>query len=270
MNAIERTTHYSELPQERWEGTEEPPPSWPRIGQIQFESFELRYRPELEPSLKGISCTIEPGERVGVVGRTGAGKSTLLSSLFRLREASAGEIRIDGISIAALPLEALRSRLTVIPQDPFLFPGTIRQNLDPFGRHDDATLWRIVHRAHLEPTIRRLPHGLDTVVGEGGGNLSGGQRQLLCLARALLRRSQIVLLDEATASIDHETDALIQKTLRDDFRGCTVVTIAHRVPTVIDSSRIVVLDRGRIVEFDTPAALLAKPEGVFKKLAQGG
>lgn len=191
-------------------------------------------------------------EKVGVVGRTGAGKSSMFNTLFRIVEPESGVITIDGVNILQLGLADLRKRLGIIPQTPVLFSGTIRFNLDPFNEHNDADLWESLERAHLKDAIRRNSQGLDAEVAEGGENFSVGQRQLLSLARALLRRSKILVLDEATAAVDVGTDALIQKTIREEFKACTMLIIAHRINTIIDSDRILVMDAGRLVEIDTP------------------
>lgn len=191
-------------------------------------------------------------EKVGVVGRTGAGKSSMFNTLFRIVEPESGVILIDGVNILQMGLADLRRRLGIIPQTPVLFSGTIRFNLDPFNEHNDADLWESLERAHLKEAVRRNPLGLDAEVAEGGENFSVGQRQLLSLSRALLRRSKILVLDEATAAVDVGTDALIQKTIREEFKTCTMLIIAHRINTIIDSDRILVMDAGRLVEIDTP------------------
>lgn len=191
-------------------------------------------------------------EQVGVVGRTGAGKSSMFNTLFRIVEPSGGVITIDSVNILQLGLADLRKSLGIIPQVPVLFSGTVRFNLDPFNEHNDADLWESLERSHLKDVVRRNPQGLEAEVAEGGENFSVGQRQLLSLARALLRRSKILVLDEATAAVDVGTDALIQKTIREEFKTCTMLIIAHRINTIIDSDRILVMDAGRLVEIDTP------------------
>ncbi|MBE9038714.1 ABC transporter transmembrane domain-containing protein [aff. Roholtiella sp. LEGE 12411] len=266
MNSIQRTQHYANLPPEKWQGRQTINADWPLAGKIEIAALEVRYRPELEPALKGISCAIAPGEKIGVVGRTGSGKSTLLLSLFRMVEPTQGHIYIDDVDIAKIPLQELRSRLTIIPQEPVLFQGTIRTNLDPFHEFTDQQLWQSLQRAHLQGVIKHLSAGLDTDIKEGGANLSMGERQLLCLARALLKNTRILLLDEATANVDYETDNLIKQTLNDDFAHCTVVTIAHRIHTVIDADRIMAMEQGRIMEFDSPKVLLTKPESILRKM----
>lgn len=265
MSSVERVGFYSNLEAERWEG-EDTAEAWPQNGAISFEKLELRYRPQLPTVISGLNATIRAGEKIGVVGRTGSGKSSLLLGLYRILEASAGKIVIDGVDISTLPLSRLREALAIIPQDPVLFRGTVRKNLDPFAMYDEATLRDVVARAHLKTLIDNLPLGLDAPVSEGGTNFSVGQRQLLCLARALLRRNKILLLDEATASVDVSTDALVQYTIREAFADCTVITIAHRLSTILDSDRIMVLDAGRLVEFDSPRRLAGQESGTLRKL----
>ncbi|XP_076057951.1 multidrug resistance-associated protein 1-like [Oratosquilla oratoria] len=245
-----------------------PPPSWPAHGGVSLCGYQLRYRPGLELVLKGLTLEIHPQEKVGIVGRTGAGKSSLTMALFRIIEAAGGTISIDGVDVAKLGLHQLRSRLTIIPQDPVLFSGTLRDNLDPFGHYSDEEIWRSLEFAHLASYARTLAHGLTTTVEESGSNLSVGQRQLLCLARALLRKTRILVLDEATAAVDLETDDLIQTTIRREFREATVLTIAHRLNTIMDSDRVLVLNNGMVVEFDSPSNLLKIKKGVFRGMAE--
>ncbi|KAK9963932.1 hypothetical protein ABG768_005147 [Culter alburnus] len=266
--AVERVNEYTEIKNEApWVTSNRPPDDWPSAGNIRFENYKVRYRPELELILHGITCDIESTEKIGIVGRTGAGKSSLTNCLFRIIEASEGRIIIDGVDISTLGLHDLRSRLTIIPQDPVLFSGTLRMNLDPFQKFSDEEIWNVLELAHLKDYVRGLPTGLEHEVSEGGENLSLGQRQLLCLARALLRKSRILILDEATAAVDLETDDLIQTTIRREFSHCTVLTIAHRLNTILDSSRVMVLDSGKIVEFDSPSELLNK-HGHFYAMAK--
>ncbi|NXA09521.1 MRP2 protein, partial [Sapayoa aenigma] len=205
--------------------------------------------------------------QVGVVGRTGAGKSSLTNCLFRLLEAAGGKIIIDEVDIATIGLHDLRRNITIIPQDPVLFTGTLRMNLDPFDQYSDEEVWKALELAHLKTYVQNLPEGLLHIVSEGGENLSVGQRQLVCLARALLRKAKILILDEATAAVDLETDHLIQTTIRSEFSDCTVLTIAHRLHTIMDSNRVMVLQAGQIVEFDSPELLLKK-EGIFSAMAK--
>jgi len=264
MNSVERVMHYADVPAENWEG-HAPDASWPARGVMEFDAAELRYGNDLPPVLQGFSLRIDAGETVGVVGRTGAGKSTLFSALFRFTELSAGRIVIDGVDIATVPLTTLRQRMAIIPQDPVLFAGTLRRNLDPFGEHGDEELETCLRKAHLDHWVAR---GLETAIEEGGANLSVGERQLLCLARALLRKVRVLLMDEATASVDFETDALIHHTVKEHFAQCTVLIIAHRIGTVLGADRVVVLEKGRVGEVGRPKDLLERPHGLFQSLAR--
>lgn len=226
----------------------------------------MRYRPNLPLVLKGISLDIESKEKIGIVGRTGSGKSSLGVCLFRLSELNSGWIKIDGVNIADIGLEDLRSRLSIIPQDPVLFIGTIRYNLDPFEKYTDVAIWEALERTSMKDKVKMLPEQLDSMVTENGDNFSVGERQLMCMARALLRHSKILLLDEATAAIDSQTDVIVQATLRDVFRDCTILTIAHRLNTVIHCDRILVLQDGKVIEFDKPSVLLANPKSAFSSM----
>ncbi|KAJ3317920.1 hypothetical protein HDU76_001009 [Blyttiomyces sp. JEL0837] len=269
MNSVERLSHYcNNLPQEAAgtvaEGAKtSPPPGWPQQGSLQFNKLTLKYRPELDPVLHELSFEINAGEKVGVVGRTGAGKSSIITALFRLVEPSSGTVIIDGVDIRDLGVYDLRGRLSIIPQAPILFDGTIRSNLDPTGVHPDASLWNVLERCALKDFVSTQEGKLSASVTEGGDNLSVGQRQLLCLGRAMLVQSKVLLIDEATASVDMETDSYIQKILREDFADCTVICIAHRLNTLIDYDKILVLDHGRIVEYDSPATLLERADSAF-------
>ncbi|PVD27619.1 hypothetical protein C0Q70_12785 [Pomacea canaliculata] len=229
-----------------------PDPSWPERGRLLFSEYSTRYRPGLDLVLRDISFVVEAGQKVGIVGRTGAGKSSLTLSLFRLIEACNGCIIIDGVNIADIGLHDLRSRITILPQDPVLFSGTLRMNLDPLSQYSDDQIWKSLETAQLKRFVEELPEKLNHQVGEGGQKLSVGQRQLVCLARSLLRRTKILVLDEATAAVDMETDSLIQNTIREAFSSCTIITIAHRLNTVMDYDRILVLDEGLVKEYDSP------------------
>ncbi|XP_016840840.1 multidrug resistance-associated protein 1 isoform X8 [Nasonia vitripennis] len=268
--AVERIKEYGETPQEAaWDIPEnDPDKEWPSRGSVDFNDFKVRYREGLDLVLNGLTFSVNGGEKVGIVGRTGAGKSSLTLALFRIIEAAGGEILIDNINISKLGLHTLRSRLTIIPQDPVLFSGSLRLNLDPFNKCSDDDLWRALAHAHLKDFVQTLPNGLSHEVTEGGDNLSVGQRQLICLARALLRKTKVLILDEATAAVDLETDDLIQRTIREEFKECTVLTIAHRLNTILDSDRVIVLDKGAIVEFESPDSLLQKPESAFYSMAK--
>ncbi|KAJ4837827.1 Canalicular multispecific organic anion transporter 1 [Turnera subulata] len=270
FNAVERVGAYIDLPSEAPAiiDSNRPPPAWPSSGSIKFNDVVLRYRPELPPVLHGLTFTISPSEKLGIVGRTGAGKSSMLNALYRIVELEKGEIIVDGCDVAKFGLTDLRSVLSIIPQSPVLFSGTVRLNLDPFSEHNDADLWEALERAHLKEVIRKNPFGLDAEVLEGGENFSVGQRQLLSLARALLRRSKILVLDEATAAVDVRTDALIQKTIREEFKSCTMLIIAHRLNTIIDCDRILVLDAGQVLEHATPEELLSNEGSAFSRMVQ--
>ncbi|KAJ1547646.1 hypothetical protein HK096_001625, partial [Nowakowskiella sp. JEL0078] len=290
MNAVERITEYANIEPEPPAILEpRPPNNWPSEGSINVLNLTVKYAPDLDPVLKNLSFHIQGGHKVGVVGRTGAGKSTLSLAFFRIIPFADGSIFIDGIDIEKVGLHDLRSRLTIIPQDPILFSGTLRQALDPLDEHYDMTIWSALRRVNFlesmqhnqdnETTTQINNEGvsssnspgaitLDSIVSENGANFSQGQRQLLCLARALLRHSKLVLLDEATASVDSATDMLIQQTIRTELDETTVLTIAHRLRTVVDYDRIMVLDNGRIVEYDTPYALIQKNDGLFRKMAE--
>lgn len=266
--AVERITEYINVESEApWLTDKRPPENWPSKGEIRFNNYQVRYRPELDLVLKGITCEIKSSEKIGVVGRTGTGKSSLTNCLFRILESAGGQIIIDGIDIASIGLHDLREKLTIIPQDPILFSGSLRMNLDPFNNHSDEDIWKALELAHLKSFVAGLQLGLSYEVTEGGDNLSIGQRQLLCLGRAVLRKSKILVLDEATAAVDLETDHLIQTTIRNEFSHCTVITIAHRLHTVMDSDKIMVLDNGKIIEYGSPEELLSNT-GPFYLMAK--
>lgn len=218
--------------------------------------------------LKGVSLKIQTKEKIGVVGRTGAGKSSLMLALYRMVEATEGSILIDGIDISTVDLAELRSKLSIIPQDPTLFNGTVRSNLDPFSLHSDAEMWTILESIKMKETVQSFSGKLEAKITEGGENLSVGQRQLMCLGRALLKKAKVLILDEATAAVDFETDSLIQKTIRQGFNESTVLTIAHRINTIMDYDRVLVLDHGLVAEFDSPSALLQNPKGIFYSLSK--
>ncbi|XP_047509490.1 multidrug resistance-associated protein 1 isoform X4 [Pieris napi] len=266
--AVERIKEYSDTPSEAACNLPNGPGStWPETGALQLDGLTICYRPG-EPVLRDLTCTVAPREKLGIVGRTGAGKSTLTLGLFRIVEPSSGKIMIDGIDISSIGLHQLRSRITIIPQDPVLFSGTLRMNLDPFETFTDDQIWRSLEHAHLKAFVQGLPSGLLHEVSEGGGNLSVGQRQLVCLARALLRKTPLLVLDEATAAVDLETDDLIQKTIRTEFASCTVLTIAHRLNTIMDSTRVMVLDKGQLVEYAPPEQLLQDKNSIFYSMAK--
>lgn len=283
MNSTERILEYSNMQTEPSSG-DDVPASWPAEGVIEFDNVVAGYALD-QPILNGLSFKSGQNQRIGVVGRTGAGKSTLALALFRFLNASAGKILIDGIDISTIKLSTLRSRLAIIPQDPVLFSGTVRSNLDPFDSFTDEDLLAALSQVHINcqratPAESSLPPAdapiapnahtfisLSTSVAQGGHNLSQGQRQLLCLARALLSRQKIMVMDEATASVDKETDVLIQRSIREGFHNSTLIVIAHRLSTVTDLDRILVLSEGRVVEFGEPKVLMER-KGVFWEMVQ--
>lgn len=232
------------------------PSNWPSRGEIKFSDVTLAYREDLPPALKNLSFTIRPEEKIGIAGRTGAGKSSLVSCLFRIVEISGGAVYIDGVDIKTIGLHDLREQISIIPQDAMLFSGTIRTNLDPSGKHSDSEIWTALEQVNLKSLIFELRDQLDTKIEEGGLNLSVGQKQLACMARALLKGSKILVLDEATASVDQATDIIIQKTLRTVFANRTVIIIAHRIPSIIHCDRVMVLDQGQLLEVGHPHDLL--------------
>ncbi|KAG0044177.1 hypothetical protein BGZ83_010575 [Gryganskiella cystojenkinii] len=302
--AVERVDEYANKnPEAPAETDVKLPENWPQAGRVEFRNYSTRYREGLDLVIKNISFEVQPAEKVGIVGRTGAGKSSLTLALFRIVEAAnshwaksshngadqdadptkqdavvdmekveveedGGSIWIDGIDISTVGLKYLRQHLAIIPQDPTLFVGTVRENLDPFNELEDADLWEALERAHLKEHISSLAGGLSFKVSQNGDNFSVGQRSLICLARALLRKTKILILDEATAAVDVETDELIQKTIRKEFKDRTILTIAHRIKTVMDSDKILVLEKGRVEEFESPVVLLQRPDSLFFSLAQ--
>uniref|UniRef100_A0A674EY39 Multidrug resistance-associated protein 4 n=1 Tax=Salmo trutta TaxID=8032 RepID=A0A674EY39_SALTR len=268
MTSVERVVEYTELESEApWETQKRPPPEWPSQGQITFDWVNFSYSSDGPVVLKDIKVMFRPKEKVGIVGRTGAGKSSLASALFRLAEPE-GRIYIDGVLTSEIGLHDLRQKMSIIPQDPVLFTGTMRKNLDPFHQHTDEDLWNALQEVQLKSVVEELPNKMETVLAESGSNFSVGQRQLVCLARAVLRKNRILIIDEATANVDPRTDELIQKTIRDKFRECTVLTIAHRLNTIIDSDRILVLGAGMIQEFDEPYVLLQNHESALYRTVQ--
>ncbi|KAI0214568.1 Multidrug resistance-associated protein 1 [Lamellibrachia satsuma] len=270
MVSVERVQEYAEIMTEAATHVPEkrPDDDWPQKGRIEFHEYSTRYRKGLGLVLRNISLNVNSGEKIGIVGRTCAGKSSLSLALFRLLEAESGYISIDGVRIADIGLHDLRSRLTIIPQDPTVFSGTIKENLDPFGQHTDVELWTVLDQVRLKASISALSAGLEHNLGNGGELLSVGQRQLVCLARALLRRSRLLVLDEATAAVDHETDSFLQATIRQEFADCTVLTVAHRISTVIDYDRVLVLVDGEVREFDRPGVLMADDTSLFRAMVQ--
>ncbi|GJJ75089.1 hypothetical protein EMPS_07447 [Entomortierella parvispora] len=302
LNSVERVAEYMNLEEEPAaiiEGSR-PPASWPYAGEIVVKNLTMKYAPDAPSVIKNVSFKIKAGEKVGVVGRTGSGKSTFAISLFRFMDPVGGTITIDGIDICKIGLQDLRSNLTIIPQDPILFKGSLRSNLDPFGEREDRELWEALRRSHLIPDARyssRLstrrnsleltsaaPSSndaveveetldpakitLDTPVKENGSNFSQGQRQLIALARALVRQSKIIVMDEATASVDFETDLKIQGTIREEMSNSTILTIAHRIRTIADFDRVLVMNAGEVAEFDTPLTLMRREDSLFRSMCE--
>ncbi|OWZ10198.1 ABC transporter [Phytophthora megakarya] len=270
MTSVERLLHFRQIPQEEDASDCIPINSavWPSQGAIKFDNLCLKYRPELPLVLRGVSMDIHGGEKVGICGRTGAGKSSLMIALFRICEFDSGSVSIDGYDISRLKLHDLRRSLAIIPQDPVLFSGPLRDNLDPFGEYSDAEIWAVLQQVHMADSLVKWGTGLDFEVSESGDNLSVGQRQLVCIGRALLKNSKVVVLDEATANVDTATDALIQATIRETFADKTVLIIAHRINTIMHCNKIAVMDAGQVAEFGSPPELLAQPQSIFASLAQ--
>ncbi|CAK7335662.1 unnamed protein product [Dovyalis caffra] len=268
--SVERLEQYMHIPSEAPEviETNRPNPNWPAVGKVEIFNLKVRYRPNAPLVLQGITCTIEGRHKVGIVGRTGSGKTTFISALFRLVEPAGGKIVIDGLDISTIGLHDLRSRFAVIPQDPTLFVGSVRYNLDPLSKHTDQEIWEVLEKCHLRVAIQEKEEGLDSLVAQDGSNWSMGQRQLFCLGRALLKRSRILVLDEATASIDNATDSILQKTIRTEFAECTVITVAHRIPTVMDCTMVLAISDGKLVEYDEPLKLMSKEGSLFGQLVK--
>uniref|UniRef100_A0A2P2JIN8 ABC-type xenobiotic transporter n=1 Tax=Rhizophora mucronata TaxID=61149 RepID=A0A2P2JIN8_RHIMU len=269
MVSVERIKQFTNIPSEAaWEIPDRLPPSnWPPRGSVDLIDLQVRYRPNTPLVLRGITLNIHGGEKIGVVGRTGSGKSTLIQVFFRLVEPTGGKIIIDGIDICMLGLHDLRSRFGIIPQEPILFEGTVRSNIDPIGQYTDDEIWMSLNHCQLKDIVAAKPEKLDAPVVDNGENWSVGQRQLLCLGRVMLKRSRLLFMDEATASVDSQTDAAIQKIIREGFAACTIISIAHRIPTVMDCDRVLVIDSGRAREFDKPSRLVERPS-LFAALVQ--
>ncbi|XP_067120944.1 ATP-binding cassette sub-family C member 4-like [Centruroides vittatus] len=270
MNSVKRILKYSDLKSEAsYESlpNKRPPSDWPETGEIRFDNVSLQYSKDKNIVLKNLTFHIRPGEKIGIVGRTGAGKSSIIASLFRMTEPT-GTITVDGVDIKDMGLRDLRSKISIIPQDPMLFTGPLRRNIDPFNEYSEEMMWNAIEEVQLKELINKLPGGLDTHLTEGGRNFSVGERQLICLARTILRQNKILVMDEATSNIDTKTDSCLQKIIREKFKSCTVMTIAHRLHTIIDSDRVLVLDSGKVQEFDSPYELLKNVNGIFYNLVK--
>ncbi|VAH20552.1 unnamed protein product [Triticum turgidum subsp. durum] len=268
MISVERILQYMTIPSEPPLTISESRPDchWPTKGEIELRNLHVKYAPHLPLVLKGVTCTFSGGMKTGIVGRTGGGKSTLIQTLFRIVDPCVGQILIDGVDISTIGLHDLRTRLSIIPQDPVMFEGTLRSNIDPLDEYNDEQIWEALDCCHLGDEVRKNELKLDSTVTENGENWSAGQRQLVCLGRVILKRRRILVLDEATSSVDPITDSLIQKTLKQQFAECTVITIAHRITSVLDSERVILLDNGEIAEHDSPARLLEDSSSLFSKL----
>uniref|UniRef100_UPI00358F63B0 ATP-binding cassette sub-family C member 8-like isoform X2 n=1 Tax=Myxine glutinosa TaxID=7769 RepID=UPI00358F63B0 len=271
LGAVHRVCSLMEVQSEDYETSPDQqavPENWPGQGDIHIDNLTVRYDTTLSPALKCVNATINPGQKVGICGRTGSGKSSLSLAFFRMLDICEGKIIVDGKDITDIPLSTLRSRVSIIMQDPVLFSGTIRFNLDPEGTCKDDLLWSALEIAQLKNMVTALPEGLDTPVTEGGENFSVGQRQLFCLARAFVRKSTILIMDEATAAIDMATEKILQKVVMTAFASHTVVTIAHRVSNILEADKVLVLSQGEVVEYGSPSELLAREESIFSSLVR--
>lgn len=268
MISAERIMTYTSLPPEPgYDRQILPPENWPNLGMINFLDVSLQYIENGVKVLKKINLLVKPNEKVGIVGRTGAGKSSLVSAIMRMPEPH-GKILIDGVDLASINIQAARKSIAVISQDPVLFEGTLKGNLDPFNIFEEQTIWKALEEVQLKSKVEMIPKQLDFSIGEFGAGFSVGERQLICLARALLQNCKILLMDEATANVDFKTDQLIQQVIRYKFTNCTVLTIAHRINTIMDYDTVIVMDNGHVVEHDTPAVLAGKADGIFRRLLQ--
>lgn len=261
MTSVERLLEYTKLSQESSDG--QMLQNWPEKGRVEFMKVSLTYANSHKQVLKDINFCLEPGEKVGIVGRTGAGKSSIISTLFRLYNFE-GKIEIDGVNTKTLNLDFLRKHISIIPQDPVLFAGTIRSNMDPMTKYTDAQIWRALESVHMKDSIESL----EMEIKENDSTFSTGQRQLICIARAIIRKNMIVVLDEATANMDPETENLIQKTIKDNFQDCSVFIIAHRLQSVLDCNKVLVMDKGEIIEWDDPMKLLENTKGTFYNMVK--
>jgi ABC-type multidrug transport system fused ATPase/permease subunit len=240
--------------------------NWPKEGKIEFINFSTKYRPDTEIVLSNLNFLIEPNKKIGICGRTGSGKSTITLCLFRILESITGKILIDDIDISKIGLDKLRSSLTIIPQDPCLFQGTLKYNIDPLNKYSNEEILNVFQKIGFDYIINKNPKGFNMEVAEGGTNLSVGEKQLICISRAILRKTKIIIMDEATANIDYETESIIQKAIGEIMNDATIITIAHRIKTIIKYDKILVLDKGVLMDFDSPEELLKKKEGIFYEL----
>jgi ABC-type multidrug transport system fused ATPase/permease subunit len=273
MTSLERVKEYCELPSEKSNvisitHVPDSMSNWPSKGEMKISELKMRYRPELDLALNGLDVVISSGEKIGVCGRTGAGKSSLFTAFYRLCEYESGTVFIDGIDISQIPLDVLRNNIIIIPQEPVMFSGTIRSNLDPFGSCSDEKIWEALEAVQLKEVVQNLENLLETQLEDNKFSFSIGQSQLICIARAIIRPSKILLVDEATANVDSRTDKIIQSVIRSKFSDRTVITIAHRLNTIIDSDKILVMDAGKLAEFDTPKELIKIKNGKFKSLLE--
>ena len=241
---------------------------WPFEGKIKFENFSVKYRDDTELVLKNLNFEINPNEKIGIIGRTGSGKTTIALCLFRILESTSGRIIIDDIDISEIQLNKLRENLTIIPQNPSLMIGTLRYNIDPLNLNTDEDIIQVMKKIKFDYIINREPKGLFQEISEGGNNLSVGEKQLICITRAILRKSKIIIMDEATANIDYKTEQIIQNVINEILTQSTIITIAHRIKTILNYDKILVIENGEIVDFDSPKNLMEKKEGIFYKLYQ--
>ena len=266
MTSVERVMAYTELDKEQgYSIPKQPPDDWPSQGEIQFDHMDLTYYEGGPKVLKDINLKIDAHAKVGVAGRTGAGKSSMVAALFRMPDPE-GQLFIDDLLIGELNLQSTRQVISVITQNPVLFSGSLRKNLDPFSKYSDSDIWNVLEQVQMKEKITELPGDMNYELSEGGSNFGVGERQLLCLARALLNKNRIIVMDEATANVDFNTDRRIQDTIRTKFNDCTVITIAHRLNTILDYDKVMVMDRGKVVEYDKPDVLLQNENGVLTEL----
>ncbi|KAJ2801419.1 hypothetical protein H4R20_003677 [Coemansia guatemalensis] len=270
MTHVESATEYTRLLPEADTVIEDqrPKDGWPVQGMLEFKNYSARYRNGVDPALKDLSFRVLPGQKIGIVGRAGAGKSSLTLALSRIIEAESGQILVDGEDISQYGLFDVRSKLSIITKDSMLFSGTVRENLDPFNRYSDEDIWHVLEQVDLAEHFRRKDKRLEFMVVQNGKNFPFRHKQLICLARALLKRAKVLVLDEITSAIDYATDKLIQKTIRTEFKSCTVLRISNRPKEIIDSDMVLVIDDGRIAEYDTPQKLLANKKSLFTKLIE--